>query len=61
MGGAVSLVGEVCELERYELEFLRMPTWVSVTSDLLASTETYPLAARYALRASAFEASVPSL
>lgn len=28
--GAISLVGEVCELERYELEFLRMPVWLAM-------------------------------
>jgi hypothetical protein len=30
--GAVSLVGEVCEFERYELEFLRIPRFGTIIS-----------------------------
>lgn len=62
-GGATSLVGEVCEFERYELEFLRMPRGFVSYHDhgKLRTASAYPWAAQDASSANAFEASLPSL
>ena len=38
--GAVSLVGEVCELERYELEFLRMPVSLAMCCHIMEKEHT---------------------
>jgi len=60
-GGAASLVGEVCEFERYEFEFLRIPIcFVShVDSGKLRTASAYPWASQDASSVNASEASLP--